>query len=328
MKSFYVVLVPVLIAAGAHADVLSQTRTFLGSSSPEYDPESLQLGLGLENPEYAPFSPADSDIGVQQVLGDYEGLPPVKVTFDVSFNYTDNAPGEFSTLDQESWFLASRLAAVWRPRIAYGWFADVGLSQDLYRFEGENAVDFENFEPFVGVVKSIPELDDLIFYARYEYQRITVGSLSDSSYYAQRVRTGFQKELLLAPRYQLTAGINAAWDIDASGDDNAYGDDQERNSYTADLSYTYWLADALSATLSWSGTIWDFDAPSAPFDADNQSRKDLSQIVGLELTWTPCKNAIVYTNIFYTNLHSNTPDGENDFESWQTGIGIGLNYTF
>jgi len=322
MKSFYVVLVPVLFAAGAHADVLSQTQSLLGSSSPEFDPSSLQSEVSLENPAYAPFSSADSDIGVQQVLGEYKGLPPVSVTFDLSFNYTDNAPGEFPNLTEESWFLASRLAAVWRPRLAFGWFADVGLSQDLYRFEGKNAADFENFEPFIGFVKSIPELDDLIFYTRYEYQRITGGSLSDSNYSAQRVRTGFQKELLLAPRYQLSAGINAAWDIEANPDS------QERNSYTADLSYTYWLADALSATLSWSGSIWDFDAPSDPIAPNSQSREDWSQLVGLELTWTPHRNVVVYTNIFYTNLNSNAPNGQNDFESWQTGIGMGLNLTF
>lgn len=322
MKSSYVVLLPVLFAAGAHADVLSQTHSLLGSSRPEYDPASLQSGTSMEDPAYAPFSPADSDIGVQQVLGEYKGLPPVNVAFDLSFNFTDNAPGEVSALNEESWFLAGRLAAAWRPRIAYGWFADVGLSQDLYRFEGENAADFENLEPYLGVVKSIPELDDLIFYTRYEYQRITAGSLSDGNYSAQRIRTGFQKELLLSSRYQLSAGINAAWDIDANSEN------LQRDSYTADVSYTYWFLDDLSATLSWSGSIWDFDAPSDPFTSNNQSRKDWSQIVGLELTWAPCRNAVIYTNIFYTNLHSNAPDGRNDFESWQTGIGMGLNLTF
>ncbi|MEO8617101.1 MAG: hypothetical protein ABI600_18330 [Luteolibacter sp.] len=313
MKSFQVLIIPVFIAASVHADVLSDLSPFLGSSRPDYDPASLQPDSALKNPGYAPFSPADSDLGVQQVLGSYSGRAPVNVTFDTSISYTDNAPGETSLDTEPAWFSASRLAVFWRPRIACGWFADIGLAQEIYRFEGNNAVDFENFNPYLGVVKSIPELDDLIFFTRYEYQRITTGSLSESNYSAQRIRTGLQKDLLLASRYQLSAGVDAAFDIDANPDA------LERNTYSADVSYTYWFADHLSSTLSWTGSLWDFR---------HDGREDWSQIVGLELTWTPCRNARIYTNVFYTNVNSNAAFGANDFEAWQSGIGLGLNYTF
>jgi len=267
----------------------------------------------MENPSYAPFSPADSDLGVQQILGTYSGRSPVNVTFDTSASYTGNAPGETSLDDEAAWFSASRLAVSWRPRIAYGWFADIGLAQGIYRFEGSKARDFENFEPYIGVVKSIPDLDDLIFFARYEYQRITTGSLSDGDYSAQRIRTGLQKNLLLTSRYQLSAGVDAAFDISANPDA------LERNSYSVDMSYTYWIADKLSSTLSWTGSMWDFR---------HDGREDLSQIVGLELTWMPCENTRIFTNIFYTNIDSNAALGANDYEAWQSGIGLGLNHSF
>ncbi len=313
MKSSHVLLVSVFIAASAGADVLSELNPFLGSSRPDYNPASLESDSAMENPRYAPFSPADSDLGVQQVLGSYRGRPPVTVTFDTSVSYTDNAPSEIPSQDGASWFSANRLAVSWLPRIAYGWFADIGLAQDLFRFEASDADDFENFEPYLGVVKSIPELDDLVFFARYEYQRITSGSLSDSSYSAQRILTGFQKDLLLASRYQLSAGVDAAFDITANKDE------LERNEYSVDVTYTYWFADHLSSTLSWTGSMWDFR---------DDGREDLSQIVGLELTWTPCPNATIYTNVFYTNSNSNAASGANDFEAWQSGLGLGLNYSF
>lgn len=313
MKSPYVLLIPVFIAASVHADVLSELSPFLGSSRPDYNPASLEPDSAMENPGYAPFSPADSDLGVQQVLGSNRGRAPVKVSFDTSLSYTNNAPGATPVDDDASWFSASRLGVSWRPQIAYGWFADIGLAQELFRFEGSKAVDFENFQPCLGVVKSIPELDDMVFFARYEYQRITTGSLSESNYSAQRIRTGLQKDLLLASRYQLSAGVDAAFDI------NANADALERNEYSADLSYTYWFADHLSSTLSWTGSMWDFR---------HGGREDWSHIVGLELTWTPCRNARVYTNVFYTNNNSNAAFGANDFEAWQSGIGFGLSYSF
>lgn len=313
MKSSHFILIPIFIAASAHADVLSSLSPYLGASRPDYDPASIQSSSAMGNPGYTPFSPADSDLGVQQVLGSYSGLPPVVVAFDTSLSYTDNAPGATPSDEDASWFSASRLAVSWLPRIACGWFADIGLSQELYRFEGSNAVDFENFQPYIGVVKSIPELDDLVFYTRYEYQRITTGNLSDSNYSAQKIRAGLQKDILLASRYQLSAGVDAAFDLTANEDS------LEHNEYSVDVSYTYWLADRLSSTLSWTGTMWDF--------RDN-GREDWTNIVGLELTWMPCRNARIFTNVFYTNCNSNTANNANDFEAWQSGIGIGFNYSF
>ncbi len=313
MKSTQILIISVFIAASVHADVLSGLSPFLGSSRPDYDPASLQSDSAMENPSYAPFSPADSDLGVQQILGSYRGSSPVNVTFDTSVSYTNNAPGKTSSDDEAAWFSASRLAVSWRPRIANGWFADIGLAQEIYRFEGSKAVDFENFDPYIGVVKSIPELDDLIFFTRYEYQRITTGTLSDGDYTAQRIRTGLQKELFLTSKQQLSAGVDAAFDI------NAHANALERNVYSADLSYTYRLADRLSATLSYTASLWDFR---------HGGREDWSQIAGLELTWTPCENLSIYTNVFYTNHTSDTGAGVNDYEAWQSGIGIGLNYSF
>lgn len=313
MKSLQVLLIPVLLAAGVHADVLSEVSPFIDSSRTDFNPVLLEPDIAAEEPEYSPFSPADSDFGVQQILGTYDGLPPVYAYLDASLNYTNNAPGTTRALDGESWYLSSSLAVLWRPRIACGWFADIGLSQELFAFERSEAVDFENFEPYLGVFKSIPELDDLLFFTRYEYQRVTTGSLSESDYWAQRIRTGLRKNLFLNSRYQLSSGLNAAFDISANEDN------LKRDDYSVDVRSTYWLADKLSTTFSWTGSLWDFR---------EGGRNDWSNILGIELTWMPTRNTRVYSNVFYTNHNSNTDSRLNDFESWQTGIGIGINHSF
>lgn len=313
MKSSCVILLPVMIVSSVHADVLSQLNPFLNYSRVDYYPASIESVSAMENPGYAPFSPADSDLGVQQVLGSYHGLPPVTVLFDTSVSYTTNAPKAISSGSEGSWYSASQLNVSWLPRIAYGWFADIGLDQELYRFEGSNTVDFEYFQPYVGVVKSIPELDDLIFFYRYKCQRLTTGTLSESDDGTHSIQTGLQKNLLLTSTYQLAARVDASFDINSSAQALLH------NKYTADLSYTYWFADKLSATLSWTGALWDYR---------NGGRQDWSNVVGLELTWRPCQNARIYTNIFYTNLNSNLASGTNDFEAFEAGIGLGLNYSF
>ncbi len=313
MKNPYLALFPVLLCTPVNADVLTNLNSFFGSSRPDYDSASIQPTSAAGKPGYAPFSPADSDFGVQQVLGSYNGLPPVNVTFNTSVNYTNNAPGQTAFDDDAAWFSASRLAASWRPKITHGWYADLGLSQEALLFEGNKAVDFENFQPYAGVVKSIPDLDDLVIFTRYEYQRITTGSISDSSYSAQRIRAGLQKDLILTSRYQLSAGIDAAFDLEADAES------QQRNTYSADVSFTYWLADHLSSTASYTAAQWDFN---------NGGREDWNHILGVELTWTPRENLSIYANLVYSNHDSNSAFGANDFEAWQSGIGFGLNYSF
>ncbi|MBC8127930.1 MAG: hypothetical protein H8M99_12385 [Gloeobacteraceae cyanobacterium ES-bin-144] len=313
MKSFHLLLLSIFFPAVVSADVLSELSPFLRNTNLNYDPTDFDPDVAVEGPVYAPFSPADSDLGFQQILGTYKGRPPVYVVFDTSLNYTDNAPGLTQASDNESWFSATRLAISWRPLIAYGWFADVGLSADVFRFEGNDAADFENFEPYVGVVKSIPELDDLLYYLRYDYQRITRGGLSDSSYSAQLIRTGFQKPIILTTTQQLTAGIETSFDITANKDD------YEHNEYGVNLAYTYWFTDELNAAFSWNGSMWDFR---------DGGRRDWSQIVGIEFSWMPCQYARVFTNVYYTNHNSNVDSEVNDFQAWQTGLGFGITYSF
>jgi hypothetical protein len=302
-----------LMPATAVADILTDSAPFLSSSRPDYDPAVLETDAAVEDPSYAPFSPADSDLGVQQVLGSYDGLPPVRILLDAGFGYTDNAPAATKALQGGSWYGSGNLAASWQPRIAWGWFADIGLSEQVFRFESNNADDFENFQPHFGLVKSIPELDDLVVFTRYEYQRLTSGGWSNRDYSAQRIRSGIQKTLFLTSRQQLAAGACVSFDLDANPSI------LERNEYLLDASYTYWLADHLSSTLSWTGSMWDFR---------KRSREDWDHLVGLEVTWHVSSNFTTSANLFYSNHDSNMPLGVNDFQSWQTGLGFEFNYSF
>lgn len=294
-------------------DILSDFGTFAGSSSPEYDANDFLPDRVGSDPVQAPFSPADSDFGVQQVLGTYEGLPPIHFFVNIDLAFTNNAPARTRAFEDESWYLSELIGVAWQPLLGAGWFADIGLFQEFYQFEAGNALDFENFQGHLGVVKTLVDLDDTVFYTRYEYQRLTTGSWSTGDYSAQRIRTGLQKDLFVRSRHHLGAGISASFDLDANPER------LERQEYALDLSYTYWLMNDLRATASWRGAFWDFD---------QNGREDWNHTAGVELAWSFTPNATAYTSIYYSDNDSNSPLGVNDFSAWQFGLGLGLILSF
>ena len=297
----------------AHADILPDTSPFLRSASPAYSPEGLESSTGLVDPQFTPFSPGDSDLGVQEILTVRPDVTPVHVSLGVDLHYTDNAPATLFTTSDSSALLATRLGISWKPHLGNGWFADLGMSQEFYEFDENNALDFQNFLPYVGVVKNLVDLDDTIFYARYEYQRLTTSSFSESRYHASRVRTGLQKSLISTPRHQLSGGISAAYDLHAGPDA------LERKEYAVELSYSYSFTEKLSAVAIGRSAIWDFD---------DFGREDTVHTAGVELIYNFRENASVSTALYYTQNDSNSPFGANDSKAWQGGLTVGLNYSF
>mgnify|MGYP002784761422 CR=1 FL=1 len=313
MKSAIFGSVCLLSVSGLQADILSNFSPYLSFSRPDYDPAVFKNDTSDMGPQYAPFSPADSDLGVQQILSSYDGLPPVQFQFRNSLSYTDNAPDFDPRTSDSGWLWSGLVDVSWMPMLANGWYVDAGLSQSVFRYEGSIPSDFENFEARLGLVKSLPDLDDLQFFVRFEYQRLTSDQISESNYLASRIRTGLRKTIFLRPRYQLSAGIDAAFDISAEVDR------RERDFYTADVKYSYLLTDKTSLSVFWSGSYWNFR---------NTAREDWNHLFGCELLWMPTQHLTVFTNITYTHHDSNTILGFNDFEALQAGLGIGIHYSF
>lgn len=102
----------------------------------------------------APYSPADSDLGIQEVLIERRESEPIHFTFNTSILRTDNTPGNNlfnATTYESSWLSASRMSVTWRPHIVQGWFADIGLAQDIVRYDRTAAPDYENMGLRAGI---------------------------------------------------------------------------------------------------------------------------------------------------------------------------------
>ncbi len=295
----------------AFADVITPVQGFLGTGT-QLPEQSDYSEPKSNNGDFAPFSPADSDIGAQEVLTPYPGRSPFLFDFQTAFYRTDNAPSGNPATDEPSWFWAGRASVAWRPRLAGGFFGDFAVAEDVLRFDDSAAYDYENTAVTAGVVKTIPQLDDLLLFGRYEYQRLTSGSLSDSDYFAHRIRLGARKVVIATPRNELSLGADVAFDLGAKQST------LERNEYAIDLAYRFFLTDEIYTLLTWRASKFDFDT----------NRDDWAHAVGLELIWQFTRDARANLSLFYDLNDSNTPLGLNDYESWSGGIGAGITLRF
>jgi hypothetical protein len=209
------------------------------------------------------------------------------------------------------------MSVTWRPHVAQGWFADVGLGQDLYRYDRSNALDYEDLNFRAGVYKNLPDLDDTVFFARYEYQRITFGSLSDEVYDAQRIRAGLQKTLWAVPGHQFVGSLSGAYEWTASSSA------LQRNEAAVDLAYRYSITDNLYTVTS---------ARISRYNFDQFGRDDWTFGAGVELIWQINQNFRATASLFFDKNDSNAtnfaPNPVDEYESWTGGLGIGVQWLF
>ena len=220
-------------------DALSPVERFLGS---DYDAEEYS-DLDLDQQKrFAPESPADSDLGDQLILKRYDKRDPLRVDLSTHLFWTDNVASTSIRKDSGT-IWQTRLMASWKPRIGNNLFADLSASQNIYRYDSPSFLNFERTDFRAGLVKITPDFFDILFFARYEYARVTDGSLSDSIYEAHRGRVGAHKVFLSTPKHSAYTALDAAFDFSASPSR------LKKDEYNAHLGYTYQISDKMRAVL-------------------------------------------------------------------------------
>lgn len=320
------IIIPLLLAGGgaATADILNSAQRFFDSEDnfASYTEGSEQID-GFEVDE-VPYSPADSDLGVQEVLVDRDEVNRVIFRFNTAIIRTDNAANAINPFafpiqgDESSFGLVTSVSTTWRPHLFNGWFADIGFGADALQFEDGGAIDYENYNGRVGLYKNFPDLDDTIFFARYEYQRLSTGSLLQSDYNAQRIRVGLQKTLYAASRHKVTGGFSGALEWAASPER------LRRNEYKLNVTYSYSITDDIYTLAS---------ARASRFEYIQAGREDWTYGFGLELIWEVTNNVQVSASVSYDKNDSNTSTfagfaPTNDFQSWTGGLGVGFQLAF
>ena len=296
----------------AGADVLTPVQHFFGLGGQVAGADYEDLQQEYQGRDRAPFSAADSDLGVQEILAPTSQFAPVMIDVSTSVYVTDNAPTEFGP-QESSWLWYSRLTGAWRPHLAKGWHADLSATQEFLWFDRPSAMNYENMTLRLGVVKSFADWDDTVLFARYEYQRLTTGSFGEDDYDAHRLRVGVQKTLWETARQSLSAGVDIAHDLAADPEE------LERTSYGFEIAHRYRFTPELYSLVSWRSDYHDFR---------EFGREDWAHSLGLELIWQICPASRANVSVFFDKNDSNVLFGANDFQAWTAGVGAGFVYSF
>jgi len=295
------------------ADILTSSQRFfgIGGQYPSYSEEGEEVVASAL--DQGPYSPADSDLGVQNILLEQPSRFPVILNLRTGFYFTENAPAPFFRPNEPSSLFMMNADIAYRPHLWNGWFGDFGLGYDYLDFGDSAALDYENMVLRFGVYKNLPDLDDAIVFTRFDFQKITTGSFIGDDYHAPRFRVGLQKAIWTAPRHLLTGTLSYAHEWDTNSDI------LQRDEISLNLSYQYSITDAVF--LAANTRVYKFNY-------DEFGREDWMYALSLELVWQFSQNFRATSGVFFDKNDSNRGTGQNDIQAFTTGLGLGLELQF
>lgn len=121
--------------------------------------------------EFAPASPADTDLGEQLLLTQNQRYRPFTFNANWATTWTSNAfytPGK----PVSDVFMNASVEAVALPHLGNNYFLEATARVQGYRYFRNPILDFNSIEAGAGVLKVFREFADVGLYARYEYSEL------------------------------------------------------------------------------------------------------------------------------------------------------------
>ncbi len=291
------------------ADASRRTEAVAPRSAP-----TLEDSAGLSNRSitddtaFAPTSPGDDDIGQQLILKQVPKSEPFRFTADGFMFYTDNA-AHTSTGELSDSFYGWRAAAAYQPKLGNKLFADIGVSEDWFRYNELEALNFESLEVNASLLYAVPKLADSLIFAGYQYNRITQDF--EPLLNSHSIRAGIQKLVLIDRRNSINLGLMGDWDIDV--DVAAI----KRNEYSADVGWRYKLMQDLQLSLGYRYTYFDYS---------ELDRSDNFHSIAFGVSYVPWKWCEIYLSATYS--FNNSDYDVYDYEAANLGGGLGVRIKF
>lgn len=257
---------------------------------------------------YAPTTPGDNDIGEQLILRQREKQDDFLVQADGFAFWTNNA-AHVSAGGKSDGFWGWRSSVNWHPRLSSRLIADVGVSQDMFRYNKYGVLDFESFSATAGLVWVEPRLRNTAFILQYEFNRLSqdFDGLMDS----HSIRFGVQKLFIINRRNSISTSIMGDWDLDNNIPQ------LKRDEYIADVAWRFLLTRKVELSVNYRYTWFDYA------DVD---RADSFHSMGLNMVYTPQKWLQIYAGASYSFNDSNFD--VYDYEAANVGGGLGARVKF
>ena len=126
---------------------------------------------GVENGQ-AVSTPNDSDMGEQQILKRQTEYLPFTAAAGTTVFYTSNAALTHHG-DRGDVVTAPLAAVYYEPKITNNLYAFADVRQQFFYYGNYHDLDFGSLDVEAGLSYSVPELDNLILRAEYDFNRLT-----------------------------------------------------------------------------------------------------------------------------------------------------------
>ena len=257
-------------------------------SAPITVPEQRSEEDSVGQMDFAPPSPGDSDLGMQMLLKRQERIRMFWAQANIGVFGTDNA-ARLNRNEEGDAYFSGVVALGFQPQFGDNWFLDLSVSQEFYRYNTYEVLDFESTDLGIGLFKVLSSLDDLVVGARYGYRRMTSGSISEETYSRNGLALSAQKTFLIDRKNSWY--VNATADFDAQSDPEVL----ERYEYAGQIGYDFRLTHDLKLSAFYRYAWRDYQ--NADLDEGNH-------ILGVAATVVVGPNVRLETSAVWTENDS------------------------
>ena len=267
--------------------------------------------------EYA--GSADSEFGeIEEVTYRKSNWEPWRITVGGDIHYYDNirsidllAPTLAGVLsDEDDFVYRAGLSVQYTPLITNNLFLDTSLTQEFYRFDKLNQLDFDYTAGDVGLIYVVQSLRDLELFARYRYENLESGTFDGKIYGFHSAEIGAQQVYRFAPGQSVFGQVKARFGLDASPDITGFDE------YSLNVGYK-WERDAFEASLLYRLAYSDFD---------EIDRSDYNHVVMLRGAYH-FRDWLTFAAD--TSFTSNNSDLKAfDYDTYGVGVGLSFEMTF
>ncbi len=260
--------------------------------------------------DFAPASPGDDDIGQQLILKDSERERWLNAQLSTAIFWTDN-PANLASGAEDDVFSATQLSVGAQPRLAERLYLDAYISQQVFRYDEFDILNYEYLQASLGMIYLEPRLWDSVLFAQGQFGRTTANDFDEDVFNSFSLLAGIQKTLVFDRRNSLYLNLMGDWDVAGNVDDFEHAE------YIADISYRFKIMRDLIFSVSYRFT-W--------FDYYNLDRSDALNIIGVYLNWSPRKWLNVYAGCTF-NFNDSDIDVF-DYDAANLGGGVGAQLRF
>ncbi len=256
--------------------------------------------------EYAIASPADDDIGLQQIFKREQDMQPFSAFAEVAGYYTSNAfLNNFFELEDA--YLATRVGLGYSRRLTGPFFVDMTLRQQWFRYDKYSELDFESLRGEASLLYVLPPFPDASLFVRYGYERLTDGREHNEFYVNHGVAVGVQAVKAFSRGHRVFMSLTSELAADTEPEIIS------RDEYSLNISYSVDLTRSLRAMLTYRVAYQHYP---------ELSRHDWNHLGDLNFQYSITRNISLSASVTCTANRSNNDLFDYDVANLGAGLGV------